>query len=76
MSYFEVLLSIVHDIFYTMYNCNFFRIFNRFFMSLSVVCCVSKGGLIMKEVNGFNITDKEFKLLSKKAEAITLSIFF
>ena len=24
----------------------------------------------MKEVNGFNITDKEFKLLSKKAEAV------
>lgn len=24
----------------------------------------------MKEVNGFNITNKEFKLLSKKAEAI------
>lgn len=24
----------------------------------------------MKEVNSFNITDKEFKLLSKKAEAV------
>ena len=24
----------------------------------------------MKEVTGFNITDKEFKLLSKKAEAV------
>ena len=24
----------------------------------------------MKEVSGFNITDKEFKLLSKKAEAV------
>lgn len=24
----------------------------------------------MKEVNGFNITDKEFKLLSKKVEAV------
>lgn len=24
----------------------------------------------MKEVNGFNITDKEFRLLSKKAEAV------
>ena len=24
----------------------------------------------MKEVTGFNITDKEFKLLSKKAESI------
>lgn len=30
----------------------------------------------MKEVMGFNITDKEFKLLSKKAEADFLNAFF
>ena len=53
-----------------MSECNFFPFFTSFPLSLSVVCCASKGGKVMKEVSGFNITDKEFKLLSKKAKAV------
>lgn len=51
-----------------MSECNFFPFFTSFPLSLSVMCCVSKGGRMEKV--GLNITPKEFRQLSKWSENI------